>query len=484
MATSNTLKYTAVPTLRKVHRDSSFYRGVMGPVRSGKSTGMSMEIMRRVMEQRAGKDGIRRSIWAIVRNTYGELRDTTLKTWMMWFPQEYFGKFNRQEMIHRLDFNDVYAEVMFRALDRPDDVAKLLSMELTGAWVNEAREVPKAIVDTLGDRVGQYPPPARGGCSWSGVMMDSNPPDEDHWWYKLAEEERPEGWQFFRQPGGLVERGLEFYINPKAENLNNLNEGADYYLKRLPGKSKDYIRVYYCAQYGFVIDGKPVIPEYIDAVHCATEPLTPVQGVKLYIGLDFGLTPAAIFMQRLPSGRWIWLDELCAEDMGISRFADVLKPKIANEYRGFEIEIYGDPSGDYRAPTDERTPFQILDVKGIKAIPAPTNDFTIRRESIAVPLQRFIGGKPGLMISPKCKRARKGLAGGYCYRRMKVSGDERFHDKPDKNLYSHPVEAGGYALLGGGEGEQLTYGDMHSRIVVPGTVARRGRPKASGWMQM
>ena len=34
-------------------------------------------------------------------------------------------------------------------------------------------------------------------------------------------------------------------------------------------------------------------------------------------------------------------------------------------------------------------------------------------------------------------------------------GAERFKDKPDKNRYSHVVEAGEYALLGAGEGASI-----------------------------
>lgn len=64
----------------------------------------------------------------------------------MWLPEYVFGQFNRRTMTHTIQFNDIYLEVMFRALDRADDVAKLLSLELTGAWVNEAKEVPKAII--------------------------------------------------------------------------------------------------------------------------------------------------------------------------------------------------------------------------------------------------------------------------------------------------------------------------------------------------
>ena len=42
--------------------------------------------------------------------------------------------------------NDLDLEVIFLALDRPEDVKKLLSLELTGIWINEAREIPKVLL--------------------------------------------------------------------------------------------------------------------------------------------------------------------------------------------------------------------------------------------------------------------------------------------------------------------------------------------------
>ena len=48
---------------------------------------------------------------------------------------------------------------------------------------------------------------------------------------------------------------------------------------------------------------------------------------------------------------------------------------------------------------------------------------------------------------------RKGLQGGFSYRRIQVSGD-KYTDEPDKNEYSNPVEALEYALQGEGEGRQ------------------------------
>ncbi|KKL86335.1 hypothetical protein LCGC14_1945770 [marine sediment metagenome] len=469
------IHYHMEPTPGKMHKSGAFYRGILGCVRSGKSSACCWELWRRAREQAPQKDGIRRTRFAIVRNTYRELEDTTLKTWLDWFPENAMGPFNKQTMTHRIRRGDVDTEILFRALDRPGDIGKLLSLEVTGGWVNEAREVPKAIIDTLGDRVGQYPAKKDGGCTWFGVLMDTNPPDDDHWWYKLAEENTPDNWEFFRQPGGLIEKDGKFVVNPKAENIHNLNEGHDYYLTRKGGKSDDYIRVYYCGQYGFVIEGKPVIPEYVDAVHCMD--IDPVRGQMIYIGLDFGLTPCAVFTQKAVNGQWLWLDELCAEDMGIVRFAEILKPKIRKDFKDFEIEIWGDPAGDQRSPTDkkERTTFQILKANGIEAKPAPplNNDFTIRREAIATPLTRLIDGRPGMIVSPKCKTARKGLAGGYHYKRTKVTGEEIYQDHPVKNVTSHPVEAGGYAMLGAGEGSELIKSfNIDYKAIQPGAGPR------------
>lgn len=445
--------YWATPTLSRFHKSTSFYRGIRGPVGSGKSTAASWEIHRRSREQTPSPEGRRKTRFAVVRNTYRELADTTLKTWLDWFPEDIVGKFNYGDMVHHIQIEDVECEVMFRALDRPDDVKKVLSLELTGAWVNEAREVPKAVIDALGDRVGRYPAMKDGGCTWRGVICDTNSPDTDHWWYRLAEEERPINWEFFSQPGGLIEINGKWLTNPAAENLANLE--ADYYETRYPGKSRGYVQIYYANQYGFVQEGKPVYPEYVDDVHCAKDVLPPISGLEIQVGIDFGLTPAAVLGQQTARGQWRWIDEVVTEDMGAVRFSEVLNAHLARHYQGYQFKFTGDPAGDNRSESDETTPFEILRNRNIDAFPADTNDPTIRREAVAGPLNRMIDGMPGLVISPKCKVTRKGMAGGYAYRRMQVAGDERYHDKPDKNKYSHPCEAGQYLMLGGGEGARV-----------------------------
>ena len=77
------------------------------------------------------------------------------------------------------------------------------------------------------------------------------------------------------------------------------------------------------------------------------------------------------------------------------------------------------------------------------------------RRRHTVPLSRLVDGEPGLSISPKCQTLPKAMGGGYAYKRVQVSGDERFHDKPDMNQYSHVAEAAQYLMLGAGEGRAI-----------------------------
>lgn len=427
----------------------------MGPIGSGKSTACVMEILRRSAEQAPDNGGVRRSRWAVVRNTYPELKTTTIKTWHQWMPPEIGHWRDEGPPTHHVKTHDLDMEVMFVALDRPQDVRKLLSMELTGAWVNEAREIPKAVLDGLTGRVGRYPPVRDGGATWSGIIMDTNPPDSDHWWYRLAEEERPDGFAFFRQPSGLA---------PNAENIQFLPAG--YYTRAALGKGEDWVKVYVRGEYGFVRDGKPVYPEFVDALHAVE--IAPDKRFDLHVGIDFGLTPAAVFVQRTPTGCARVVGELVTQDMGAMRFGELLHAELAGRYNGFTIgSITGDPAGDIRAQTDETTPFDMLRACKVNAFPALTNDFNMRREAVAQPLSRLVDGKPGLVVSTGCRWLRKAMAGAYCYRRVQVSGQERYRDVPDKGEYSHVAEALQYAMLGTGEGNRMMGTPIYPPSIAP-----------------
>jgi hypothetical protein len=497
-------------TLRQFMLDDHFFRGVRGPVGSGKSVACCVEIFRRAAMQKPGKDGKRKSRWAVVRNTNPQLKTTTIKTWIDWFPEDVFGRFGWSVPYnHNISIGDVELEVLFLALDREEDVRKLLSLDLTGVWVNEAREVSKSIIDACTMRVGRFPSIKDGGPSWYGVICDTNAPEDDHWWPIMAGEApmpdnvpreealmlvKPEDWVFYNQPPGMLEikndsGEVEKYIgNQMAENFNNLP--ADYYKKIITGKTKSWIDVYVLNKLGTIESGKAIYPMFSEQVHIAKEKLHPIPNLPVYIGIDFGLTPAAAFGQRLPSGRWQIFHEIVTRDMGAVRFSELLRNQIQVICPDNELHIYGDPAGDFRAQTDEVTPFQILRANGIKAYPAPSNDPVLRIESVQAPLNRMVDGFPGFQIDSSCATLIKGFRGGYNYRRVSVSGEVRYEEKPTKNKYSHVHDALQYLFIGAGEGRSLTTNANKPAQVANGRSnwniwdQRSGFGKNKGWSNL
>lgn len=464
------------PTVWRFLNDNSFVRGLMGPVGSGKSYACATEIMLRALKQPVSPiDNTRHSRFAIVRNSYPELRTTTIKTWLEIFDEATWGPMRwSPPLTHHIqlppkgELAGLDVEIIFLALDTPKDVRKLLSLELTGAWVNEARELPKAVVDGLTHRVGRYPTKAHGGCPHRFIIMDTNPMDDDHWYHRMAEKEKQNGkyqWKFFRQPGGVKEVDAQFEdaiyaagkywaVNDKAENISNLTEG--YYEQMLIGKNLDWISCYAQGKYTFVQEGRPVWQEYADTL--MSEDIEFLPEYPLQIGLDFGLTPAAVFGQRLDNGRWHVLHELVTFDMGLERFTTQLKVEINKMFpKAKEIRVWGDPAGSKRDEIFEVTAFDHLKTQGLNARPTPSNDFKVRREAGAMPMNRLINGKAGLIVNKTCSQLRKALAGGYYFKREAIgSGQERFKDVPFKNNFSHVGDAFGYLMLGGGEHRILT----------------------------
>jgi hypothetical protein len=346
--------------------------------------------------------------------------------------------------VHHVKAGDLDMEVFFMALDRPEDAKKLLSLEITGAWVNEAREVPKVIIDTLTGRVGRYPSKMQGGASWSGIIMDTNPPDNQSWWYKLSEEETPKDWQFFKQPSGL---------SPGGENISNLPK--NYYSRLVAGKDEDWIKIYVHGEYGFLNEGQAVYPMYRDRVHASENEIAPVQGLPLLLGADFGLTPCAVIGQRMPDGRWMIIDELVTDNCGIIRFAELLSAFVAERYGDFNISTcFCDPAGASRGQNDLKTAIEIMNTHtSWKWKAAPSNELAMRLEVVKAALNRLVDGSPGLSVSPRCKDVRKGFTGGYHYKLVKSGDGTQSYETPNKNQYSHPHDALQYLLLGGGEGD-------------------------------
>ena len=181
-------------------------------------------------------------------------------------------------------------EVIFISLDRPDDVKKLLGMELTWAWVNEGRELEKEIIDALTWRVGRFPAQRDGGCIDPQIFIDTNsrslatggtcspnqrtpPAKRTSSWWSRSSRRRPR----LRAKGVLKPKQLLFEflaqpsaLSPDAENLINLRTG--YYSMLGAGKTDDWRKVYIRENeygYGCRMDA-PCTRSFAKACTCAS----------------------------------------------------------------------------------------------------------------------------------------------------------------------------------------------------------------------
>ncbi len=416
---------------------------------SGKSVTSSFEIVRRASMQHVDATGKRRTRCAIVRETARQLQDTTIKTFLDWFPPGQCGDYMRTTKTYFFKVGDVECEIMFRALDDADDVANLNSLELTFAWFNECRDIHPDIIDAMSKRVGRFPSAKDGGPTWHGMWGDTNPPTMDTWWYYQMEGLDPKdgvspndnGWEVFKQPSGR---------SAFAENVENLPDG--YYDTQ--GRSEEYIRVYIDGEYGLSSAGMPVYKYFRPDYHMAKQRLRHINnGVRpIVVGMDLGLTPAAVLGQQDPRGRALILAECVSFDMGVQRFVrTMLKPLIYERFGGAPIMIVTDPAGIQRAQTDERSAVDIIKAEGLKVIPAKTNNVSARINAVDDYLMRQVDGDPAFLLDPGCTQLKAAMMGGYRY---KPKGDGDI----EKNKHSHVAEALQYLMLhiaSVGEGQGL-----------------------------
>lgn len=473
--------------MRQFARSNARVRVIRGPIRSGTSSLCCQEIWRRACEQAPGPDGSRRTRWAVVRNTYPDLDRSTVKTWLGWFPEQDFGRLIRAKpMVQVLRRGDVVLEVMFLALDKPEDVSKLRSTEWTGIWFNELEYISKEIFDEAESRVGYYPAVKDGGATWAGVIADMNAPTEDNWLVMMTgevplpedmpEDDRqqyrwPASWDYFVQPPGLLEvygpdgKTIEGYeVNPLAENLRWLPQvnGRPLYLETIKGKTKRWIDSRIMNRITAPVIGSPVWPQFTLETHVAAVALRYNADYPLAVGLDFGRRPSAIFGQPI-GRRWQILGELNAVDVSAAEFAPMVAKWIAQHAPDLgadlpravtnkRLRLWGDPKGQDKVQSVDVTAYDVFRDHGMRVLPAPcpTNDVTQRVDAVDTVLQRMENGGPAFMLSPECRMLKMAMAGGYHWGENDVQ-----RIVPVKDKYSNPADALQYLIIGEGEGAAM-----------------------------
>lgn len=453
------LVYTPPISVTPFLTSTKFANFIVGPVGSTKTTASLIKIGYEAAKVKASPDGIRRSRCAVIRNTRQMLWDTTIPDFLKWYPDQEAGILEKTNSKFILKFDDVECEILFRGLDDANDVRRLLSLQLTFGVMDEFREINPDIYNALTGRLGRYPDKTMNGvgaCDDNGKQVHkvwgaTNPPDADTFWETMLADPA-DNMHVTIQPSGLSQ---------EADWVQYLPDG--YYENLCEGKSEDWIDVYVHGKFGKSLSGQPVFRAFDRDTHVAKQTLNHIklQTHPLIIGMDFGLTPACSINQIDAQGRLLTFADLVSEGMGTLRFCrEKLKPLLANRFPGMNVLIVGDPAGQQRAQTDERSVFDILRAEGFRVISAKSNSVVARINAVDKLLTRTVDGKPGHLIDPCCTHLIAALRGGYRY---KIRQNGEADDKPEKNSHSHIADAHQYACL---HADGNVTGDAWSRKAV------------------
>ena len=426
------LTYTPPKTVKNFIKEylpgELFYNFIVGPVGSGKTTGLFFKLCYMAgLQEPSPVDGIRRTRAVIVRNTMPSLKDTTIRSFNMWFAAPMAGTWSATTSVFILKFGDCECEILFRALDTPDDISRVLSLEVTFAIIDEFIDIPKEIIEALSGRCGRFPSKKDGGPTNFGMWGSSNPGQEDSWWYEKLEgdEGLPKNWTYYVQPSGL---------SVEAENLDNLPGGVGYYTSLCEGKSDHWIKKYVECNWGYSLSGKPVFPMFNKDIHVSKKSLHANPALQLGIGYDPGVHSGLVLGQYTDWGQVVVLDELVLENYSTQRMiAERLKPLLRRKYAGYEVVIIPDPSSANRAQAVDNS--VLKELKKHFAVKEDSNNvIATRLDPAQYYMMRLTSSGPALLIDPSCVHLIRALVGGYKYT---VTKGEVQRDVPDKNKHSN-----------------------------------------------
>lgn len=488
------LSYKASPTLARAMKSDAFGRIAAGPVGSGKTTAWLIELIRRSMMQGAAPDGYRYTRWAVVRQTLKQLKDTVLKDCDAWLGTNGLGSWKVSDSTYHVLFNDVRSEWIFLPLEDSEDQARLLSMQLTGAWLSECIEMDISVLGPVSGRLGRYPSGARGVPTWYGMVADTNMPTEMTPWHDFfiqCEQNLIPDWQLFRQPSGLA---------PNAENLDWLTQtdetkklpighplriaaGRKYYerLIGMYGEDSDWVKRYVKAEYGDDPSGAAVFKNSFRPDFHIVNDTQLIPGYPLLLAQDFGRNPWTLICQCDHMGRLVVHEEVPATNVGLEKHVNTsLRPRLFQDrYLGFRICAVGDPAGIAKDSHSEENSFELLKRLGISAIPAPTNEIDPRLRAVEALLGRQVAGGPALLINRhRCPFLCRAMSGGYRFTKTKQGALKPKPEKLDPEGFSHVADCLQYVAL-------VVHGGMlpiiaHTINPKPRTSGR-GRISYKGW---
>ena len=486
------------------------FKCIRGPIGDGKSVGCCMYIVKKSQEQipievteKGRTFKVKWSRWLIMRHTLKSIKETTLTTWNQWFgdktrwkTEPFEGRYEdvlADGTVLRIDF-------IVLASESKNILSDLQSLELSGAWINEAVFSPYEVVSKVYTRLKRFNPNPKSKVQLKTfhVVMDTNSPPETNWWRRKEEVDQPDGWLFFVCPPAILEeidpvtKQSRFVPNDvehakkhgrrPAENVFEIDggyhHGMSYWTDMLSVLDRDDIRKLLQNQFGLSVGGLGV---YREVWNPATMVIPDAEaefmkGLPVVGGMDFGRTPCCLLGQVRPDGKLVtqvevttWDPKLNGEDNGglvrmdvIKFYEEYLLPALVTYY-GYpncRLTIFGDPAGNNMSDAFSVSAIQRLRQRGVNVIACNEVESSVQGEfdithgnspdiRISTVKQQMRSGM--LLIAHRCTMLREAMAGKYFFetiRSVAANGTGiRSKDTPCKNDWSHISDAYQYKVL-------------------------------------
>ena len=428
---------------------------IVGPGGSGKTVASVKKAIVEAMRIKPSPDGVRRYVLGVWRQKYDNLWKATLPSWWKVLPRDlpgstFIGSSPRASE-HVVPFRDKWGPIIltarFRAFGEVADPDDVLGNEFTDVYLNELPTLPEELFVSLADRIGRDPP--REVIGRNGRFFgDGNAPDVLNWTYRDFYEEPKPDYKLFNQPGG------------RDEGAENPTMGREYYVQsaRINAHRKWWVRRMVDNKPGFSRDGELVYPTYDDDRNLAKQTIEPIRGLPIVVGVDGGLTPAALYKQELANGQSRWLAEVALDSGGMAELATAMLALEAwrfPDHDTHEFFAVCDPAmiaGENR--TEDLSERQRLVEHLARPVkPARTNQTEARWGAVRAKLSLTVAeGGAGLLLDPSCKGIRRGFNQTYHFRKIHGTNDL---GSVVKTMDSHPHDAGQYAELESGSARAM-----------------------------
>ena len=413
---------------------------IVGPQGSGKTIASQKKGAVEAQRIRPGSDGVRRYVLGVFRQLYDSLWKATIPSWWKTFPKDLPGSTwtgaSPRAATHIIRFQDEFGLIEwtthFLAFGESADPENLRGLEFTDVLLPEVDTLPPDLLTWLIGRIGRNPPAEISGRQ-GRIWADMNAPDVLNWTYKTFYENLLPGYALYRQPGGLDvgAENLEAYqdkSNPQSTGREyyiqqaELNAANEWWIKRMihgiPGMSRATDLVY---------------EQFDERVMLARATIRPDPALPVIVGVDGGLTPAAVYIQERRDGQLVILGEIALERGGMEELAAAMLAYEQARFgrRAFEFVdrcdpsmIAGedkdsdDPSGQLVSRGSDRQ--RLSEALGREVRVAVSQVPTRRWDAVRAKIR---GPWPPLLLDPSCHGLLRGFLQTYHFRKLRGTND-------------------------------------------------------------